>query len=107
MQSNLRGRKALPIVGLGKADNRRNHDCVNVYISTLADVKFVVARLSCTRADDPSLRGTTDYRAASKPPSTVTIWPLMKFEASDERNTAAPINSRGSPQRPAGVRAQM
>ena len=37
------------------------------------------------------------------PPSTYKIWPLIKFEASDAKNIAAPARSSGLPQRPAGV----
>ena len=51
------------------------------------------------------LRGAFDQSAASKPPSTVRIWPFTKSEAGDARNTAAPINSSGRPQRYDGVRA--
>ena len=32
------------------------------------------------------------------------MWPLTKFDAFDDRNTAAPTSSSTSPQRPAGVR---
>jgi malate synthase len=44
------------------------------------------------------------HTVAVMPPSTNSVWPLTKADASDARNTAAPISSPTSPQRPAGVR---
>lgn len=38
------------------------------------------------------------------PPSTMILWPVMKSDAFEDRNTAAPASSLGSPKRPAGVR---
>jgi hypothetical protein len=37
------------------------------------------------------------------PPSTTTVWPLMKELAFEARNTAAPAISSGSPMRASGV----
>ena len=41
---------------------------------------------------------------AVMPPSTKSVWPLTKLEASEARKIAAPTSSSTSPQRPAGVR---
>ena len=44
------------------------------------------------------------YRLAVMPPSTNSVWPFTKLDASADKNTHAPTNSSTSPQRPAGVR---
>src|SRR5215468_4215717 len=46
------------------------------------------------------------YSVSEIPPSTVSTWPFTYDAASEARNTAAPPISRGSAQRPSGVRRQ-
>lgn len=41
------------------------------------------------------------------PPSATSVWPVMKPEASLDRNTAAPARSWGVPQRCMGVRLRI
>src|SRR5258708_2415416 len=42
---------------------------------------------------------------ANHPPSTTKTWPWTQSLAGEQRNTAAPARSSGSPQRPAGIRS--
>jgi len=61
-------------------------------------------RGSAWRAAGAHHVGRRDYRQVVMPPSTYSVCPLTKDEASPERKTAAPISSSTLPQRPAGVR---
>ena len=44
------------------------------------------------------------YSAACQPPSTKSVWPVMKSEAGLARNTAAPTKSKGSANLPSLMR---
>src|SRR5271156_1977283 len=57
-----------------------------------------------TDGPDPRQAGRSTYIAIEKPPSTGIAVPVTKLDASLARNAATPDMSRGTPQRPSGVR---
>ena len=63
------------------------------------------ATAGATVEDLVKLKHGHGYTTAVIPPSTKSVWPLMKLAASESRKTAAPPSSSIWPQRPAGVRS--
>src|SRR5229473_174651 len=66
-------------------------------------LRFSGVPSSVGRCGPTSPDGERYYRM-KKPPSTMRSAPVMKSDAGDARNTAAPAVSSGSAKRPAGVR---
>lgn len=44
-------------------------------------------------------------QTAERPPSTYTIWPVMKLDSSEASRTIGPTSSSGSPRRRIGISA--